>query len=302
MSRPGVEVLTRDTAPPRSTPTTSDTAFIAGMTEKGTHTAPVLITSLDAYTTAFGARVTYGFLYDWLETAFREGLSRAYVARVVGPAPVYATLAIPGSVGNTLTANAVSTGTWANGSTGGLSVQVINGGSGGLYRILIVFLNGVEVERTPEYNATQGFVDWSATSSYIRFVLGAGSGSPTVAAAANLASGTDDHANATDTQWVNALNLFGADLGPGQVSQVGRTTTQAHTDTIAHAYARNRFAILDGPDTAVKATLAAAPDAVDSLTGSRRGAMYAPWVNVAGSAPGTTKTVPPSASSRAAPP
>jgi phage tail sheath protein FI len=116
-----------------------------------------------------------------------------------------------------------------------------------------------------------------------------------VAAAANLASGTDDHANATDTQWVNALNLFGADLGPGQVSQVGRTTTQAHTDTIAHAYARNRFAILDGPDTAVKATLAAAPDAVDSLTGSRRGAMYAPWVNVAGSAPGTTKTVPPSA-------
>lgn len=294
--RPGVEVLTRDTAPPRSAPTDTSVWFVAGMTEKGSHTAATLITSLDAYTSTYGARVSYGFLYDALETFFREGGSRAYVSRVVGPSPVLATLNLAGTSGTALVVNAKSTGVWANGAAGGLKVQVTQGPVGGAgFRQLLITLNDVLVETSTEFNANADAITWSASSSYVNIVLGGGSGLAVVAAAASLASGTDDHANATDATWETALGLFGIGLGPGQVSQPGRTTVQAHTDVLEHADARNRFAVLDAPDSATKATVAAAADALDGLTTARKGALFAPWVTIAGTAGGTTRTVPPSA-------
>lgn len=295
MARPGVEVLSRDTAPPRSTPTTSDVAFIVGMTEKGPHDRPVLITSLDAYVRQYGARVSYGFLYDWLDIAFREGLSRAYIGRVVGPSPVSATVnifdqsgsAAPGDVA--LVATAVNSGTWAN------TLNVTTTVSGSDFQVIVTDDVLGTLETSPLLADRQAAVDWSQNSDYIRLALGASAEDPRAQSALSLAGGTDDHASATDATWENALGLFATDLGPGQVCQPGRTTSQAHTDLLEHAAAHNRKAVCDGPNSTVKATVAAAPDAVDGLTIAKEGAGFAPWPIVAGTAPGTTRTVPPSA-------
>src|SRR4051812_32886188 len=120
--RPGVTVIDRDTTRPRTSPTDTGVWFVAGMTEKGSILVPVEINSLDDYTTKLGARVTYGFLYDSLDVYFREGGGKAYVGRVVGPAPVYATLNVTGT-GVTHTITAKSPGVWANGASAGLTVD-----------------------------------------------------------------------------------------------------------------------------------------------------------------------------------
>lgn len=301
--RPGVEILSADTAPGGSvTPTDYSVAFISTIAEKGSHLIPTRITSLDGFVAAFGNRVTNGYGYDVLDQAFREGLATAYVIRAVGPAPVFATLNLAAATsGTALVVNAKSVGSWANGTTGGLSVIVQNGPSGAGYRQLVIRLNGVQVEISPEYPTATANADlaaWSASSSYVDITVGGGTGAVAVAAAANLASGADDVGNITDMQWAASLAKFGAALGPGQVCMPGRTTTQAHLDTLSHADANNRVAILDAPDSAVKATLQAAAAALTAASTSarRHGGLFSPWIKVAGGTALTTRLVPPSAS------
>jgi phage tail sheath protein FI len=299
--RPGVEVISREAAPPRSAPTDPSVAFIATIAQKGSHLVAALVSSLDGFTSQFGDRVTNGWGYDVLDQAFREGLSRAYVIRAVGPAPVYATLNLAGTTGTLLRADAKSVGAWANGAAGGVTVEVANGPSGATHKQIIVRYGSPAaiVETSPEYlNATAhtDLAAWSATSSYITLTVMGGTAPLVAAAAASLAGGTDDVASITDADWETALGKFGAGLGPGQVSMPGRTTTQAHLDTLEHAAANNRVAILDAPDTALKATLTGAAAALSTAGNARRrGGMFAPWVKVAGSAAGTLRTVPPSA-------
>jgi hypothetical protein len=241
-----------------------------------------------------GDRVSYSAARDAMDIV---GAS-SYFARVVGPNPVLATLNMT-ATGVTHTINAKTVGDWANGAAGGLSVQVIQGPAGGAsYRQYVVFLNAVEVERSPEFAdniaSRQAVVDYSVSLTYVNITLGAGSGIPAVAAAANLAGGTDDRANAGETEWAAAINRFTPDLGPGQVSMLGRTTDTAHTNLLAHALASNRFALLDGPNTLVKATLLANASPLRALLTAPYGALYAPWVSYPGTAPGTTRTLPPS--------
>jgi phage tail sheath protein FI len=177
-----------------------------------------------------------------------------------------------------------------------LTVEVIAGSQGGTF-VLIIRYNGVEVERSPDLLDKDAALAWDATSSYVDLTSGVNAGDPIVAAAAALTGGLDGAAP-TDAEWETALSRHFKDLGPGQVSMPGRTTTQAHRDTLEHAIASNRVALLDGPDTAVVATLQTSGQsfrsAVDA-TLARFGIMMAPWVKVPGITLGTTRTVPPSA-------
>ncbi|HWT23170.1 MAG TPA: hypothetical protein VN213_06660 [Solirubrobacteraceae bacterium] len=290
MARPGLEVTVSDAPPSRSLPTDTSRLFIVDFAQKGDHTTPIRLTGPADAAAKIGDRVSYSYARDAMDVYGAE----AYFARVVGPAPVAATAALAGTSGTTLNVTAKSVGDWGNGATGGLSVEVANGPSGATHRVLIIRLNGVEVERTPEYNSRDSFVTWSQASSYVTITAGAGTGLPTVAAAANLAGGTDDRSNATDTHWKAAVDRFQKELGPGQVAMLGRTTSQAHTDLLAHAQANNRVAILDGPNTLAKATLTSAVNAVRTLAAARYGGLFAPWVSYPGLAPGTTRTLPPS--------
>lgn len=290
MPRPGVEVTLQDAPPVRSANTDTSRWFFADFAERGDHIAPILLNGPSGAAAALGNKVSYSMARDAMEVYG----GKAYFARVVGPNPVYATLNLAGTTGTALVVNAKSVGDWANGAAGGLKVQVANGPIGGsATRQITVSLNNVTVETTPEYSTTTDFVTWSLNSSYVTITQGGGTGLPVVVAATNLAGGTDDHANATDTQWAAAINRFTTDYGPGQVTQLGRTTSQAHIDTNTHAFNFNRIAINSGPNSLTKATLLTAAAADRAGAHPEFGTLFAPWITYPGTASGTVRILPP---------
>lgn len=302
MTLPGPIIISRSAPPPRSSPTDTGVWFATGITEKGDHTKPDYVTSLTDFTTKFGGRLSTSYLYDAIETFFREGGGKAYIGRVVGPTPVKATCNVFDQAGSSapadvaLVCNAKSVGTWGN----SLNIVIDDTSSvgaipAGYFRITITddVLGTLEVSTDLADRAAA--VAWSATSKYVDLVLGASAEDPRDATATSLAGGTDDSASAVDAQWQNALNLFPFDLGPGQVSAPGRTTDTAHTQLLTHAAACNRLALLDGADTATAATLVASAAVCRALATARYGAMFAPWAVVPGITGGTTRTVPYSA-------
>lgn len=288
MALPGTTITRRDSTPPAKSPTDTSVWFVTGIAEKGP-LAPVLINSMTDYQAVFGARVSYGLLYDALDVFFREGGASAYVSRVVGPTPIAAHHTFVSSTpDNALVVSAKSVGAWGN----SLSVAIVAGVGGGTYQVQ-VWLGGVIVEQSGDLTTQQDAVTWSTTSTYLSIALGNGTHKPANIGATALTLGDDDHANATETQWEAALALFVKELGPGQVSAPGRTTTQAGLDLLAHAAAHNRVAIIDLADTADASTLVTAAAALD--TDDEYGGAFAPWATVPGIVAGTTRTVPYSA-------
>jgi phage tail sheath protein FI len=286
---PGVTVSQSTTLPPRSVPVDTSTWFIAGQTLRGA-AAPILVTSLGAFIDKLGDRMASSPVYDAVELFFREGGARLYVSRVVGPAAAVATKSLlDGTAAVALIVNANAPGTWGN----NLKVAVIAGGAGGTYQIQIQY-NNVIVEQSGDLLDTAAGVAWGTGSDYVTITQGASVNDPAVLAAAALAGGADDVAGTVDATYKAALDKFSKDLGTGLVSQPGRTSSQAHLDTLAHAKANNRAAVLDGTDTATVATLTAQATADRVGTNGRYGALFAPWVVIPGIAAGTTRTVPPS--------
>jgi hypothetical protein len=228
-------------------------------------------------------------VYDAVELFFREGGNRLYVSRVVGPAAVTAFKnLLDGSAGVALIVSANSPGVWGN----SLQIAVINVG-GGTFQLQVTY-NGAIVETSPTLTTTADAVAWSSGSDYVTVTQGASTNDPVALAAASLATGSDDAGSITDVHYANALARFSKDLGAGTVSQPGRTGSQAHLDTLAHAAANNRAAILDGTDTATVSTLTAQATSDRAGTNGRFGALFAPWVIIPGITPGTVRTAAPS--------
>lgn len=290
MTRPGTQILSRESAPPRSAPTDTGVWFVAGITEKGA-AGPTLVRSLTDFATKFGSRVSYGTLYDSIEAFFREGGGRVYVSRVFGPAPVVATVTLNDDTEGTLLVSATSPGDWAN----ALNVEVIEGDNASEYVIIVTHDDLGELDRTPSLSTKDEAISWSEGSSYVDITSLAGDGIPIVATAAPLTGGTDDHDNATDATWATALDYFTADLGPGQVSFPGRTTTVAHTELLTHARDFNRLAVLDAPDSSSVATLKTSASGLRTLDIARYGGLFAPYAIIPGLVAGTTRTIPYSA-------
>lgn len=281
---PGPYVTRRDNPPPASAPTDSSVWFVTGFTEQGPIT-PVMIESLAGYTANYGARVSYGLLYDALDVFFREGGGKAYVCRIVGPNPVLAAHTfLDGSSVSSLVATAKSFGVFGN------NIQVAITHPDGTHFVLAISYNGVLVETSPSFTDQASAIAWAtATSKYINLAVGSSILIP-AAATASLSGGQGDHVNATETQWEAGLAKFTRDLGPGQVSAPGRTTDQAHIDLLAHAATNNRFALCDPADTPTVATLAAA--AAAARTSGEFGSMWTPWAEAPGIVAGTFRPVP----------
>ncbi len=286
---PGVTVTSGSSAPSTSPPTDTGTWFVTGITERGSTTKALgPFRSLAAADAVLGDRVSYGVVRDALETFFEEGGSEAYVARVPGPSPVTATVTAKNGGGeNTLKISATSPGAWGN------DIDVVIATVESTSFTLTVKYLGSTVETSPTLATNAEAVAWAVGSDYIT-LEDLGKGDP-AAGTKELASGTDDHENVTEAQWTAALALFGADLGPGQVSAPGRTTEAAQEALLSHAATHNRVAILDGTDTATAGTLTAQAAAIQDSTYARYGALYAPWVVIPGLTTGTTRTVAPSA-------
>lgn len=288
MARPGVVVSLRETPGALSFPTDTGNWFVIGTTERGPSYTPMAISSLAEFVTAFGDRQSYSVLYDALETFFREGGYRAYISRVVGPA---ATSGFKNLVDNVAAVSLIVTAAGPGAWSANYKVAVVAGTAAGSYKIQITDASNNVLEDSGDLLDQNAAVYWSRLSNYVRITLGASALNPITAAAAALSAGNDDRASITDTQWQTAQDSFGSNLGPGQVSQPGRTSTAAYTALKAHAEANNRVALLDFPNTATVATL---QSSATSIT-SRFCAGFAPWVVIPGTTLGSLRTVPPSA-------
>lgn len=288
MPRPGSNVQLLDTPTPVSIPSDTGTWFAAGTTERGPANTGTLIQSVDQFTTVFGTRQSYSVLYDAVETFFREGGNRCYISRVVGPAATIGTRnLLDVGAGVSLTVNAIGPGAWS----ANYKVAVVAGNGAGTFQIQVSDAANVILEQSSDLSNQAAAVAWSAYSNYVRIVLGATALNPANVALTALSAGNDDRASITDTQWANALVGFGASLGPGQVSQPGRTTSVAYGQIKTHCETYNRVGLLDLPDSATAGTLNSAAAGITS----RFCALYAPWVIVPGITVGTVRSVPSSA-------
>lgn len=296
MTQPSVIVTSRAEPPPRGIATDVSPWFVVGAAEKGPTTYAKLVRNMAEFKLHFGARTlgaTSFVLYDAVETAFREGLTRAYVVRVAGSSAVTATKTLLDSQGTpqaSLRVDAKNPGAWGN----SLSAAVIAGTTGSERILVITHSTLGEVDRSPSFADQNSAVAWSRNSDWVNVVIpgSASTNLPAVAAAAALTTGADDNSGITDNQRQAALAYFTRDLGPGQVSIPGNTTGGNRTALIAHARAYNRQALLDGTDTATASTLITEGQ---GLQGDEYGALFAPWVYVPGAVPGFPRTVPPSA-------
>lgn len=288
--RPGINIAIRNIPPSRQALTNTGVWFVAGLTEKGDATEPIRVTSLAEYEQKCGTYVSYGFLYDALDVFFREGGSVAYIARVLGAGALKSFITLKdASVADTLKVEANSPGDWGN----ALNIQVVAGAAG--YFILVVSHDTLgELERSPELLDKTAALNWANTSNYVDLTSLASLNDPAVVASTSLSSGTDDRVSINDPNWEAALTKFSRDLGPGQVSMPGRTTSAAHGDLIEHGAANNRSPLLDAPDSNVKATLLAATTPLYSPA-SKWAAIFGRWLIAPGTVPSTLRTVPPSA-------
>jgi len=287
-SRPGVVVQLQELPSPISFPSDTGTWFVAGTSDRGSSTQAQEITSLADFVNTYGARQTYSVLYDALETFFREGGSHAYVARVVGPAAASGTHnLLDASAGVSLIVTALGPGAWS----ANYKVGVVNGVASGTYQIQITDASNNVLEQSSDLGDQGSAVAWSNYSNYVRITLGASALLPAVVAPAALSAGNDDRNNITDAQWATALTLFSPALGPGQVSEPGRTSSTAYNQVKAHVESNGRVGLLDLPDSPTVATLQAAAAGVSS----RFCAAFGPWAVVSGLTTGTTRTVPPTA-------
>lgn len=289
MTLPGTLVLQQDLSTPGTAPTATDTWHVAGLADRGP-TTPLMINSMGQFVANYGERQSYSVLYDALDAYFREGGARAIVSRIVGPAAAVAGVNLSDGTNPTLRVDAIGPGAYGN----NLRVQVIAGATAGTF-ILVIFDLLVEIERSPELADQAAAVAWAANSRFVRVSALAGTGDPIVVAATALTGGTDDRAAVTDTQRIAALTRITKDLGPGQVSIPGATTSTLHLALLDHAAAMNRVALLDAPDTVTAATLLTAGAAARASSNARFGGLFAPWGRAPGVAANTTRDIPPSA-------
>lgn len=280
MARPGTEISIIDVPLVSTAPTETGTFFLAGTAERG-DVKPASVMSLSQFTEIFGERLTSSFLYDSLDAFFREGGTKAYVARVVGPSAEAATY----SYTDGFSVTALSFGAWGN----SLDVQVV---AGPLIRILDA--SGT-LEESAIITSIQDAIDFGETSEYVRIAgVGAANKIPDPGTKNDLAGGTDDAANITDTEWSTAINSFLPDLGPGQIAIPGETDSDRQVALMDHAFQNNRIALVDLADGNATALNTAAVS-LRGQSGQRVSAAFAPWIRNPGVDEGTTKLIPPSA-------
>jgi hypothetical protein len=285
MARPGV-IFTESAAPAsRGAPTDTATLFVSGVTKRGPVNQAVLLRSIGDYTRTYGDRVA-GNLYDYVDVFFREGGSRVYVARQVGPGAVAATVNIPGATGTSIVATAKAPGTYYN----DLDVKAV--ASGGGFKLQVLDGAGVLIFESAELASKADAP--GVLNDYVTFTAGAGAATPTTGATAYSLTGGTEGAAITQTEKNASLALFGRTLGPGRVAAPGDTTAAMHAALSAHAAANNRIAFADLADTPTVGTLTSAAATNAALGNSDRLAQFAGSVLVPGPG-GTTRTVPLSA-------
>lgn len=259
-------------------PVPSASYFVVGLAERGSSTDVVRVTSLAQFEVAFGARPSYGNLYDDIAMFFSEGGGEAYVARVVGPAATEGALATPlldraGTPVNTLQVTAKGAGAWSSGVT----VQIADGSVANTFTIIVSYLS-VEVERFQNLATPADAVLKTSGSVWVKVTNLASasvapSNNPAVSGPTTLSAGNDDRAAVDATDLVAALARFGPQYGDGAVAIPGGGDG-THAGLIAHAEANSRTAILATSRGVTANQLSTLANSLDSEFAG----LFAPWV------------------------
>jgi hypothetical protein len=271
---PGASVTIIDAPPPPAPASDTGTAFIVGFSDRGPTTGGLkttdVLTSEGDFIGRYGARQSYsGVEYDAMAAFFAEGGSRLYFSRKVGPAAVIAQASVPTATPK-FTAKAKGPGASYN----TVSVGVASG-------VVTVYDGGVAKEVSPAFtDVTQAQLWAQSSSNLLSDITPVGTGALTDSAPVALAGGADDRVNTADVQIQAALDRFGSNLGPGQVALPGDGRQAAYTMAATHARDKNRFAVLDAPDTPTYTNVTAVAATTRSLGRdlARHVVLLDPWL------------------------
>lgn len=291
---PGVITTITDSVVTSGVQSATGKWLVVGEAARGSTDTYEVVRNMTEFVAKIGARFTTSpLLYDSADEFFAGGGSVLIVARVVGPSAVKASFTLLDATNaSSLKVTADSPGAWANGATGGLTVQVTHPSTG--FAVVVAYA-GTTVFTTPEFASVAEAVAWSFDNpSWVKLTDQASVAIPKVVAATNLASGADDRGSIVTASWTAALARLITDLGPGQVSAPGISTTAICQAVLDHCATMGRTPILDGPNSVVASDFSSVVTAV-SGTGKKRGAVYGPWAVIRGLTPTTTRQIPYSA-------
>jgi len=240
-----------------------------------------LVTSISDFETVFGQYVSYGDVYQQVQTFFEEGGAQCYASRVVGPSATAGILDIPNTAsGTALTLTAVGEGDWSE----NLEATLTALGSG---KILKLFLSGDLVYSSGEVASATALANKINNSALASKYVTASVGTGTFANVSSLTAftaGDDDRSNISATEWSAALDACGSDLGAGAVSMPGYvnaiTVEAIHQELLEHCQANQRIAILSVPSNYSDTQAATHGETVGGFDYAEYGALYWPWITM----------------------
>lgn len=293
MTAPGVIIEEVEPLAAKRSPTATDAWFVVGPAKRGPIGPLALSGAGDVK--KLGDYIPEGQVREAAEWFFDNGGEYLVFSRLVGPAPVFGgtTIMAAAGAGNpALTFAMREPGAW----TAGWKSKVIAVDADSI-KVQFIDPDGNVFLETPQFDSAADAVTWSADSPFVKFTDPGAAHWPPVQAAATAftTQGDDDLDSAGDAQIGEALARLVKELGIGQVSVLGHTTTTVHDLLAAHVDATNRVAVGDLPDTSTVATLTGISSASRTAakdSGARRTGLFGgSWVLSPGATPVDAKRV-----------
>lgn len=232
---PGVDVEFASSAPPRfGTPGTA-TVGLVGLFDQGSVASTGNAADLAS---KMGARTTYSRTTDDAGVLFALGATEVVCSRVVGPGAVLATLTLNDSAPvSSMRVDAITPGAWGNSifvvlatpatltlTLGSVTEQFVGSSKADLISQVNDGSTGSALVRLTDLNSIKTLAAKTSTA---------------------LASGDDDRANITVTQWAAAFAALDARYGPMTVLASSATATNIQEAALDHCAAFGREAFLE---------------------------------------------------------
>lgn len=240
---PGVRVTTGvRTGPSGVTVAPASTFFIVGTAERGPIDEAVLVQSVADFLGYYGDYNSSYSLYQQVQTFFEEGGTRVYVSRAVGASATIGSLTLNDTLATpALLLEASNPGAWS----ADVDVAVEAGTSGG-FLVKIYHEDVLKFSTGEVANVSIAVAKINASvvaSIYVVATAINGSATLVAAPASALSAGVNGSAP-TNQNYIDALELFGSELGAGAVAAPGLFGAAIYEALLAHAGVNNRIAIL----------------------------------------------------------
>jgi len=296
---PGVVISTAvRTGPAGNTVRETSQAFFVGLSDRGSSTRAVKVTSTEEFQNVYGGYVSYAYLHDTVQTFFEEGGTQCYIGRAVGPGATTGFLTLEDDAQtDSLTITANGAGAWS----ANVRVAVIAGLAAGSRQLQLTYANVIIFNTGDILTVAEmaGKINRDTTASHYITAEVVGANLPAILTATAISTGDDDRANVTHAEYNSALTLFLDSYGAGVVANPESTVDQVKAGLITHANSYNRICYIHLPAGTPVADDGAdnVADVARSLTASTENAEHAqlifPWVYKPTDIAGVNRMIPP---------